>query len=245
MSWRRPTEIIVLAGGFGTRLRPLISDVPKPMAPVGGRPFLELLLDYWITQGIGRFVLSTGYLGEKIESHFGDRYRGYGVDYAREPVPLGTGGGLRHALFAHSWQQDEVVVVNGDTWYEVSLDTLFLDARDAGSPVTLAAKPISDNDRYGGIEIGRGNRVAAFGVRKSGPCLINGGCYLVKTADVKPVLAPYPDAFSLESEFLVPLAAREQVAASIQDVPFLDIGVPADYEMAPTVIGRNRSDVSN
>jgi D-glycero-alpha-D-manno-heptose 1-phosphate guanylyltransferase len=87
-------EAVVLAGGFGTRLRSVVSDLPKPMAPVGGRPFLELLLQYWIGQGVHRFVLSIGYLAEKISAHFGAAWGGAEIAYARETEPLGTGGGL-------------------------------------------------------------------------------------------------------------------------------------------------------
>ena len=73
-------EAIVLAGGLGTRLRAVVSDVPKPMAPVRGRPFLELLLEYWIGQGVHRFVISVGYLAERITAHFGARWGGAEID---------------------------------------------------------------------------------------------------------------------------------------------------------------------
>ena len=89
-----PTEAVILAGGLGTRLREVVSDVPKPMAPVNGRPFLEHQMDFYAAQGITHFVLSVGYLAEVITKHFGDTYRGCAIDYAVETTPLGTGGGL-------------------------------------------------------------------------------------------------------------------------------------------------------
>src|SRR5207237_2019404 len=91
-------EAVVLAGGLGTRLRAAVSDVPKPMAPVGGRPFLERLLDYWIGQGVRRAVLAVGYLHDMIRGHFGDEYRGCAIAYSIEEQPLGTGGALVQSL---------------------------------------------------------------------------------------------------------------------------------------------------
>lgn len=115
---------VVLAGGLGTRLRSVVSDLPKPMAPIAGRPFLEYLFDYWIDQGIERFVLSVGYRHEAIVEHFGDGYRGATLHYAREPRPLGTGGGLLMAL-EHLTEADEnFLLLNGDTWFTLDLATL-------------------------------------------------------------------------------------------------------------------------
>src|SRR3989344_6164126 len=87
-------EAIILAGGLGSRLRATVPDLPKPMAPIHGRPFLEYLLDYWAGQGVSRFVLSVGYKRDIIEEHFATRYKGTEADYAVEDQPLGTGGGF-------------------------------------------------------------------------------------------------------------------------------------------------------
>ena len=88
------TTAVILAGGLGTRLRSVISDLPKPMAPINGRPFLEYLICYWIGQGINHFVLSVGYLHQAIIGYFGNQFKGACIDYVIEESPLGTGGGL-------------------------------------------------------------------------------------------------------------------------------------------------------
>ena len=115
-------EAVVLAGGLGTRLRAAVSDVPKPMAPVGGRPFLERLLDYWIGQGVRRAVLAVGYMYDTIRRHFGDEYRGCAIAYSIENHPLGTGGALIQAL--PLVQDPTFLVLNGDTYFAVPLDAL-------------------------------------------------------------------------------------------------------------------------
>lgn len=232
------TEAIILAGGFGTRLRSVINDVPKPMAPVQDRPFLEHLMDYWIGQGIQRFILSVGYLGEHIEAHFGATYRGKNVSYVHENTPLGTGGGVRQVLLQTQWWHTHAVLINGDTWYEVSLPQLVSDAVASIQPITIALKPMKLNDRYGSVSIDSHNRVTEFGIKTTGRCLINGGCYLLDIKAVSGFIRDYPDQFSLEQDFLVPLSKEGKVAASIQDTTFLDIGIPADYAQAPKILGR-------
>ena len=238
MNWPMPVEAIVLAGGLGTRLRPVISDAPKPMAPVHGRPFLEYLMDYWIGQGVQRFILSVGYLGEQIEAHFGNVYRGLDVSYIREKSPLGTGGGIRQALINTEWRQPHAVIVNGDTWYEVNLPQLVEDAKKTAQPVTITLKPMKYNDRYGAVNVDAGGHVSEFGIKTDSSCLINGGCYLVDVDVLKNDLRDYPERFSMEQDYLVQLAKEGRVAASIQAATFLDIGMPDDYALAPNVLGK-------
>ena len=232
-----PVEAIILAGGLGTRLRSVVRELPKPMAPVAGRPFLELLIDYWIEQGIQHFVLSVGYMADRIEEHFGNVYRGKRVSYIYEKTPLGTGGGVRQALLSTKWEKSHLLLVNGDTWYEASLSQLVTDASASIKPITMALKPMSANDRYGGVVINTLNCVIEFDTKNNGQCLVNGGCYLLDIDAVSQCLALYPEHFSLEQDFLVSQAREGNVAASIQDKTFLDIGIPADYATASQVVG--------
>lgn len=231
-----PSDLIILAGGMGTRLRSVVSEVPKPMAPVGGRPFLEYLMDYWIGQGIERFTLSVGYLGAIIREHFGEAYRGCSVDYIVEPDPLGTGGGLKHAISWKTWANPDLVVVNGDTWFEVNLAKLMHDYQVGGAPISIALKQILENDRYGAVGVDQNQKITEFGIKTQGACFINGGCYLLNTAWLREKMADMPEKFSLEQDFLVPIAAQGLVSASIQYVTFLDIGIPEDYRQASDVI---------
>lgn len=229
----QPSEMLILAGGFGTRLKSVVSDVPKPMAPVAGCPFLAYLLDYWIEQGIQRFVISTGHLARVIESHFGNTYRSARITYVHEQSPLGTGGALRLALNSVTWANDLALMANGDTWFPVQLQQLCADAVQQGTPITLAIKRLEKNDRYGGVTIGAKGQITAFGEKTSGGSYINAGCYLFNVSAIKKAFAAMPDAFSLENDFLVPFASQGLVGSCIQDQPFLDIGIPEDYQRAP------------
>lgn len=206
------------------------------MAPIHGRPFLEYLLNYWIEQGIRTFVLSVGYLGEKIEAHFGSSYRGCAIRYVREQMPLGTGGGFRQSVRQTNWEQPHVLLVNGDTWYEASLDQLVADTTALSLPIAITLKPMNINERYGAVGIDANKNVIDFGIKTDERCLINAGCYLFEIDQIIRILKGYPEAFSLEQEFLVPMAREKKIVASIQDVTFLDIGVPLDYAQASKIL---------
>lgn len=232
-----PREMLILAGGFGTRLRSVISDVAKPMAPVSGRPFLEFLLDYWIDQGVRRFVLAVGYKGDTIKEHFGACYRNAEVSYVHELTPLGTGGAIRMALKEIQWNGDYILLANGDTWFEGDLNALVHSSRQLGKPVTIALKTIKINDRYGGVTIDDSGLVTAFGVESNKNCLINVGCYLIELQKISELLSTYSEKFSFEEDLLKPLAVQKLVASSVQPFPFLDIGIPADYQNANEVVG--------
>jgi len=231
-----PHDMLVLAGGAGTRLRSVVNAVPKPMAPVAGRPFLEYVFDYWIDQGVRRFVLSLGYMGELIKRHFGASYRSAEVYCVEEPCPLGTGGAIRLALQEFEWSGRHVLVANGDTWFEVGLISLCHDACKSGMPVTIALKGMEINDRYGGVSVDGNGLVTAFGVNVKKNCLINAGYYLLDVEVVSGLLRKYPAKFSFEDDFLNVLAEKKQIASSIQDNIFLDIGVPSDYHKAAGVV---------
>jgi D-glycero-alpha-D-manno-heptose 1-phosphate guanylyltransferase len=236
MKTNQPSEMLILAGGFGTRLKSVVSDVPKPMAPIAGRPFLAYLLDYWIGQGIQRFVLSTGYLGNIIRAYFSEIYHGAVIDYVHEKSPLGTGGALRLTLNSVSWTKETALMANGDTWFPVDLKQLCGDAEHQNLPITLALKTIGKNDRYGGVDIGSDGKVKRFGVKSKGQTHINGGCYLFNVGTLKQALTKMPETFSLEGDFLPLYAANGLVGSSLQDQPFLDIGIPKDYQKASTFL---------
>lgn len=229
------TTAVILAGGLGTRLRGAVPDRPKPMAPVRGRPFLEHLMDYWIDQGVQRFIISTGYLGEMIRTHFGDRYRSAAIGYVHETVPLGTGGGL---LLAARGLQDPFLLLNGDTFFAVDLADLsaFHDARK--SQWTLALFRVGGNDRYMGLEIDAQGRVGRLKVKPSGgEGVANGGVYVVDPAVLAPWLAESEAKLSLEDDLLPALlASGAPIFGMIQEGEFIDIGVPDDYFQAAEVL---------
>lgn len=239
------TTAVILAGGLGTRLRSVVSDVPKPMAPINGRPFLEWLMDYWIEQGISRFVLSVGYQCQVITEHFGSSYRGAAVAYAIEHERLGTGGGL---LLAQEQLQDEeaFVLLNGDTFFAVQLATLDGFARQHDADWTLSLFRASEANRYMGLELDDGQRIVSLASQRGLPgCLANGGVYWVRRRSLSALPFQAGQAVSLEDELLPALldggAAMLGLAA---DGAFIDIGIPQDYHRAHAVLAGTEAQVS-
>ena len=216
-------EAIILAGGLGTRLRSVVSEVPKCMAPVDGRPFLQYMLEWLQRFDITHVILSVGYLREVIFNYIDSRNWPFEISYAVEEEPLGTGGGIRLALM--KCHGDRVIVLNGDTFFQVDLDRLAFDA-----PVTLALKPMRNFDRYGAVDWD-GKLVTGF--REKAVCtegLINGGIYAIERSQLD--FALFPKRFSFEKDMLEPLAAGHLVAGQVQDGYFIDIGIPEDYARA-------------
>ncbi len=168
------THAIVLAGGFGTRLQSVIDDVPKPMAPISGRPFLEIQLDCLIDQGIRFVTLCTGHLSEVIEHHFGNQYRSLAIDYSIETSPLGTGGAIKKAL--SSIDTPCVAILNGDSYFGVDLKKMMATHHASERPLTLALKSMRDFDRYGTVAFDESFRVKQFKEKEATTSgWINGG----------------------------------------------------------------------
>lgn len=220
-------EAIVLGGGFGTRLRAVVSDVPKPMAPVAGRPFLEILLGSLAGKGYGRVVLSLGYMADSVVQHFGRSYAGMELVYEIETEPLGTGGAVRAALAR--CESDVVCVFNGDTYLELEVEPLYALWRERREPV-IVARMVDDTARYGRLRIEDG-RVRGFSEKgEAGPGLINAGCYLLP----RDTLDRYPvgQVFSLETQFLAQAVQERPVSVFVSAGHFIDIGIPEDYARA-------------
>jgi D-glycero-alpha-D-manno-heptose 1-phosphate guanylyltransferase len=222
-------EAIVLAGGFGTRLQQVVADVPKPMAPIAGRPFLEILLGSLARKGFARVVLSLGFMAEKISDHFGARFAGMDIAYVVEDTPLGTGGATR--LAATACTQDHVFVFNGDTYLDLEVGRVEQRWQAKRHPIVVG-RQVPDTLRYGRLVVD-GDRISSFaekGIAGSG--LINAGCYVLATDS----LARFPlgQPFSLETDYLVPEVARATVEVFVTDGMFIDIGIPEDYARAQT-----------
>lgn len=229
-------EVVVLCGGLGTRLRPVLSDIPKCLAPVGteGEPFLGWMLRWLEGYSVDHVVFSVGYLKERVKDFVKGREWPFSYDFAEEESPLGTGGAVRYAL--QFCREEKVFVVNGDTFYPVDLSAMPFDA-----PVSLALKPMRDFDRYGAVSVLPGERssghlrVTAFHEKR--PCkegLINGGVYAIDRKRLD--LGALPERFSFEKEVLEPFAARNRLAGWVSDDYFIDIGIAEDYERAEWAI---------
>lgn len=218
-------EAIVLAGGLGTRLRSVVVDLPKPMAPIGDKPFLEYILKYLQKNGITRVILSVGYKWESIKEYFGNNFHDMELIYSVEDEPLGTGGAIKKALaFTKS---NEVFIINGDTFFDVDFKSLTL--KD-NSKLILSLKHMENFDRYGCVESDEHSFVTAFtekGYREIGD--INGGIYLA-SRDIF-------DSFSLENifsfeEFMQDNFKKLKITSQSFDSYFIDIGIPEDYVRA-------------
>ncbi len=231
-------EAIILAGGLGTRLAARLHNIPKSMAPVAGRPFLEILLSQLRRAGCTRAILSVGHLHETIEDHFGTEFRGMGVDYAVESVPLGTGGAIRAALAQA--RENSVLVLNGDTFLDADYAAMLRLHEQEGTPLTIAVTHCVDVARYGGVVIhgdSEGLRVSGFQEKgRTGPGWINAGAYAL----CKDFRWPerLPDKFSFETDFLTPNIDSLAPAALPVTGFFLDIGVPEDLDRAQTELAR-------
>lgn len=222
-------QAIILAGGFGTRLRSVLTDVPKPMAPIRDKPFLAYLIDYLILQGITEIVLSVHYLREQIQNYFKDSYGGVPIKYAVEEQPLGTGGAIVKSLEFID-RSRPVFVLNGDTFLKLDYKKMFLEQQANTSLMTMALRKIADCSRYG-VVLTEGNLVTAFqeqGGNHAG--LINAGVYLLETKLLQEHLIP--EQFSFERDFLFPKIHLIHPRAFVVDEYFIDIGIPEDYARA-------------
>lgn len=234
-------DVIVLAGGFGTRLRTVVSDVPKPMAPIGGVPFLDYLLKSLANHGATRVILSTGHMAEAIENRYTGRFCGIEVTCVHEDTPLGTGGALRKALGAVRTRW--ALALNGDTWLDMAYGDFLSKAASSDASLAMATRYVDDTQRYGRCTIADG-RVIGFGEKHlDGPGFINAGVYALRND----VFARFsmPEAFSFESDFIGRHLSDLSPIAYPTSGYFIDIGVPEDYVRAqaelPNQIRRHRS----
>jgi len=229
---QRVTQAIILAGGAGTRLQPVLRGVPKPLAPVRGVPFVHYLLHWLESNGVARVIASTGYLAEQMEAGF----RGYAgaleLDFVREESPLGTGGAIYRALRAAG--PGLVYVLNGDTYFPADLARFQEESDRLGGAFSIALRNVPDVSRYGAVQLNQG-RIAAMNEKgRSGPGLVNAGLYLLP-ADLWQRV-PMPEVFSWETDLMQPKALELGVGGIVLDAPFLDIGTPESYREAERIL---------
>jgi D-glycero-alpha-D-manno-heptose 1-phosphate guanylyltransferase len=220
-------EAIVLAGGFGTRLKEVLPNLPKPMAPVAGRPFLEILLSMLARKGFRRVVLSLGFMSEKITLHFGNNYLGMELIYEIESQPLGTGGAIRAAL--EHCVTDHAFIFNGDTYLDLEVGALEHFWLKNQNPV-IVVRNVPDTNRFGRVDISDGRVTAFLEKGESGPGLINAGCYVLPKHGLDDF--PQGQAFSIEADFFIKNLLHIRFDGFITDGRFIDIGVPVDYSLA-------------
>lgn len=220
---------VILCGGLGTRLKSVVPDLPKALAPINGRPFLEYQIDLLRNSGIGEIVLCCGYRWEAIRAHFGSG-KAFSVRllYSVEPEPLGTAGCVK---YAESIIRETALVLNGDTFIALEPRKMKEFHEEAGALMTVAVAPVSNTQDFGSVRMDADGRIRSFTEKQSGAGFVNAGAYLVEPAALR-YLAPGKKA-SMEFDFLPQLiGAGEPVFGHQVKGPFLDIGTPERYRKA-------------
>jgi D-glycero-alpha-D-manno-heptose 1-phosphate guanylyltransferase len=220
---------VILAGGRGIRLRPVVADRPKVLAEILGRPFLRYLLDELAIAGLRRVVLCTGYMSENIYQTLGDTYASLNLFYSREGKPLGTGGALRLAL--PELTSDIVLVMNGDSYIEADLGDFLRWFAEKGALAALILTRVADTKRYGRVVSSLDGQILLFEekVENGGPGWINAGLYLLRTELISNI--PSGRAYSLERDFFPGLIGKGLYGYQCKG-EFIDIGTPDSYRKA-------------
>ncbi len=222
-------EAIVLAGGLGTRLREAVPDLPKCMAPVAGRPFIDHVIGHFQDAGIHRFVFALGYMHDIILDHLATVWQGLEYDYSIEAEPLGTGGAI--LLAAKKIHSDFFTVLNGDTLFKIDIAQQIALHKNKSAFITIAVKPLVDFDRYGTVVVNKEGQIVAFEEKKKcGNGLINGGVYVINKIQL--LNMGLPKKHSFEKEVLEAYCSDGKIFARVFDDYFIDIGVPEDYSKA-------------
>ncbi len=232
-------KVVILAGGLGTRLRDTIGDLPKPLAPVGDRPFLEHLVWFFSAQGFKDIILSCGYRADAIKAHFGDGADlGVTISYTMEKELLGTGGAIK--LAETLMDSDSFIVANGDTYFKVDLNDMMRFHRATRAVASVALAYRGDTGRYGRVSFNEGGEIVSFTEKaeSGGEGYINGGIYIFRR-DVLDLI-PVHKVCSLEREILPMLVGKGLYGYPV-DGYFIDIGIPEDYERAKKELSLGRT----
>lgn len=222
---------IILAGGLGTRLKSVVSDLPKPMAPVNGQPFLNYQLRFLKHYGITNVVISVGHLAQKIQDHYKDNFEGMSLCYAHEKVALGTGGGIRMAL--EECRSNNVLVLNGDSFFDVDIKKFFELHTNRSADISLALRHVDDAARYGTIRKNSEDRITLFKEKtnQQQAGIINGGVYILQK-DLYLRSTPPNTNFSIEKDFFEKQLDSLSIKGFEFNSYFIDIGIPEDYAKA-------------
>ena len=221
--------VVILAGGLGTRLRSVLSDRPKILAQVMGRPFLTYLLDQISSAGASKVILCTGYMGDMVQEVYGDVYKSLHMFYSQENEPFGTGGALRLAL--PLIESDHAMVMNGDSYIRTDLNSYVDWFFQIDRKASLLLVKVPDTSRYGMVKMEKDNRVSVFEEKEKakGAGWINAGVYLLKTSLLKSISAG--KTFSLERDFFPSLLGNGLFGYQCKG-RFIDIGTPESYATA-------------
>lgn len=231
---------VILAGGFGTRIRHLLGDLPKPMAPVNGRPFVEWVVRYLARQGLRNMILSTGHLAETVEKHFAPQpMKNVRVTCVPETTPLGTAGGFLHAAHSAKEKPAAWLVLNGDSLVVAPLQEFFATLNQPENEGAILGVPMADASRFGTLSQNAADDLIGFNEKKPGAGNINAGVYLFRDSALK----KFPDKTPLSFEvdvFPALISGGAKLKTVLSEAPFLDIGTPESLPQAEGFIQNNR-----
>lgn len=222
-------DAIILAGGLGTRLRSVVKELPKVMAPIGGKPFLWYILKQLSAYKIENAILAVGYKSESIIEWVKTQKFPFAIKFSLEEEPLGTGGAIKKA-FSLS-ESEYTLVLNGDSFLDMNFDEFFSAHKNSQKPISIALKPMKNFDRYGNVETDSQGNVISFKEKEfCADGRIGAGCYIISKS--AKLFDKFGEKFSMETDILQPLASEHKIGSLICDNYFIDIGIPEDYAKA-------------
>lgn len=222
-------EAIILAGGMGTRLRSVITNMPKAMAPIGDNPFLFYILNWLKKNKITRVILAVGYKSELIKKEFGENFHSIELVYSNEETLLGTGGAISLAM--EKLKGDQFFIINGDTFFNINLDDFLTFHQTGRFDFSIGLKPMKNFERYGTINLDKNKKILRFDEKlPKNKGLINGGVYFANQSISK--YFPTTAKFSFETDFMEKMVTELSFGGFINDNYFIDIGIPEDYARA-------------
>jgi len=229
-------DVVILAGGLGTRLKPVLSDRPKALAGIDGQPFLFFLLDQICDAEFDKVIICTGHMGEYLEKVVGNGYKSLRIDFSREKTLLGTGGALRKAtdLIKREW----ILVLNGDSYVDIKFQDFVSWHTQMGAKFSVVITSIEDSRRFGSVSLNHDNKIDKFDEKPTqdknnagaSNNLINTGIYLIHTSIIQSL--PTETNISLEREIL-PSQVGKGIFGYRSTGSFIDIGTPQSFRSAP------------
>ena len=228
--------VIILAGGLGTRLKSILPETPKCLAPINNKPFVGLLINYLKNQGVTNFIFSLGYKSELVVNYLRDEFGDTNIDYSIEDEQLGTGGAIKLAL--SRVLSDDFLVINGDTFFNNNLNLFYIFHKQNNSKFTIALTKVENNNRFGSVVLNDKKEVTDFFEKnQSSSVLINAGQYIINKVEF--LNYNTENKFSIELDFFQNNSIKKVIYGYEYISDFIDIGIPDDLIRAQTFFNKN------